>query len=77
MTKKLKSVDEASQNWLIAQKKIKDKKKICFLKTHNVNGAFKGNSFTTTEFTAGAIYIVRDPRNVLTSLMNHYSLNER
>ena len=28
------------------------------------------------EFTAGVIYIVRDPRNVLTSLMNHYSLNE-
>ena len=74
--RKLLSVDEASQNWLIAQKKIKDKKKICFLKTHNVNGAFKGNSFTTTEFTAGAIYIVRDPRNVLTSVMNHYSLSE-
>ena len=73
---KLLNVDEASQNWLIAQKKIKDRKKICFLKTHNVNGAFKGNSFTTTEFTAGAIYIVRDPRNVLSSMMNHYSLNE-
>lgn len=74
--RKLLSVEEASQNWMIAQKKIKDKKKICFLKTHNVNGAFKGNSFTTTEFTAGAIYIVRDPRNVLTSVMNHYSLSE-
>ena len=73
---KLLSVDEASQNWLIAQKKIKDRKKICFLKTHNVNGAFKGNSFTSSEFTAGAIYITRDPRNVLTSMMNHYSLNE-
>ena len=73
---KLLSVDEASENWLIAQKKIKDRKKICFLKTHNVNGAFKGNSFTTTEFTAGVIYIVRDPRNVLTSVMNHYSLSE-
>ena len=74
--RKLLSVDEASQNWLIAQKKIKDIKKICFLKTHNVNGAFKGNSFTSSEFTAGAIYITRDPRNVLTSMMNHYSLNE-
>ena len=73
---KLLSVEEASKNWLIAQKKIKDKKKLCFLKTHNVYGAFKGNSFTTYEFTAGAIYIVRDPRNVLTSMMNHYSLNE-
>ena len=73
---KLTSVDEASENWIIAQKKIVENKKICFLKTHNVFGAYKGKSFTTPEFTAGAIYIVRDPRNVLTSLMNHYSLNE-
>ena len=71
---KLLSVDEASENWLIAQKKIKDRKKICFLKTHNVNGAFKGNSFTTTEFTAGAIYIVRDPRNVVTSLAHNFDV---
>ena len=74
--RRLSSIEEASENWLIAQKKIIEKKKICFLKTHNINGAYKGKSFTTNEFTAGAIYIVRDPRNVLTSLMNHYSLNE-
>ena len=73
---KLLSVDEASENWLVGQKKIKNKKELCFLKTHNVNGAFKGNSFTSSEFTAGAIYIIRDPRNVLSSMMNHYSLNE-
>lgn len=73
---KLENVDEASKNWLIAQKKIKEKKQTIFLKTHNIYGAYKGNSFTSEEFTAGAIYIVRDPRNVLTSLMNHYSLNE-
>ena len=73
---KLKSVDEASTNWLVAQKKIKEEKKIYFLKTHNIFGAYKGNNFTTPEFTAGAIYVVRDPRNVLTSLMNHYSLSE-
>ena len=73
---KLENVDDASKNWLIAQKKIKKKKQTIFLKTHNIYGAYKGNSFTSEEFTAGAIYIVRDPRNVLTSLMNHYSLNE-
>ena len=73
---KLENVDDASKNWLIAQKKIKEKKQTIFLKTHNIYGAYKGNSFTSEEFTAGAIYIVRDPRNVLTSLMNHYSLNE-
>ena len=76
LSQKLKSVDEAAENWLIAQKKINDQNEFCFLKTHNVYGAYKGKSFTTPDFTLGAIYIVRDPRNVLTSLMNHYSLTE-
>ena len=49
---------------------------MCFLKTHNIFGAYKGKSFTTSEHTLGAIYIVRDPRNVITSLKNHYSLQE-
>ena len=76
LSRKLRSVDEAAENWLIAQKKINDQNEFCFLKTHNVYGGYKGNNFTTPNFTLGAIYIVRDPRNVLTSLMNHYSLNE-
>ena len=74
--RKILSVEDASDNWLIAQSRIKSKGEICFLKTHNVFGAYKGKNFTTSEFTLGAIYIVRDPRNVITSLMNHYSLNE-
>ena len=74
--RKILSVEDASDNWLIAQSRIKSKGKVCFLKTHNVFGAYKGKNFTTSEFTLGAIYIVRDPRNVITSLMNHYSLNE-
>ena len=72
----LKSVDEAAENWLNAQRKINEQNKLCFLKTHNVFGAYKGKSFTTPEHTLGAIYIVRDPRNVITSLKNHYSLQE-
>ncbi len=74
--RKITSVEEASEMWVPIQKKIKDSKKIFFLKTHNVYGAYKGNNFTTPEFTLGAINIVRDPRNVITSLMNHYSINE-
>ena len=74
--RKLRSVDEAAENWLVAQKKLKENDQFYFLKTHNVYGSYKGKSFTTNEFTAGFIYIVRDPRNVLTSLMNHYSLSE-
>ena len=76
LSQRLRSVDEAAENWLIAQKKINDQNKFCFLKTHNVYGAYKGKNFTTQDFSLGAIYIVRDPRNVLTSLMNHYSLTE-
>ena len=73
---KLTSVEEASHNWLEAQKKIKKSKKVYFLKTHNIYGAYKGNYFTTPEYSLGLISIVRDPRNVITSLMHHYSINE-
>ena len=75
--RKISSIDEASKNWLIIQRHIKKLKKARFLKTHNVYGAYKGNHFTTSEFTLGAIIIVRDPRNVITSLMNHYSSDEK
>ena len=34
-----------------------------------------GKNFTKPEYTLGIIYIVRDPRNVITSLKNHYDLD--
>ena len=76
LSQELRSVDDAAESWLTAQKKINEQNEFCFLKTHNIYGAYKGKNFTTPDFTLGAIYIVRDPRNVLTSLMNHYSLTE-
>ena len=33
------------------------------------------NNFTDNKNTLGCIYIVRDPRNVITSLKNHFDLN--
>ena len=74
--KNIDSVEEASANWIPIQKKIKATNKVYFLKTHNVFGSYKGNSFTSPEYTLGAINIVRDPRNVITSLMNHFSIKE-
>jgi hypothetical protein len=71
----LNNVDDASNNWLLAQKKIKEERKIKFLKTHNILGAYNNKPFTTIEYTLGSIYIVRDPRNVITSVMNHWSFN--
>ena len=74
--KKIESVDDASKEWLNAQKEIIKKDKLCFLKTHNCYGSFKGRHFTSPEYTKGAVYIVRDPRNILSSLMNHFSIDE-
>ena len=41
------------------------------MKTHNAICSINGNSFTNKKNTAACIYIVRDPRNVVTSLKNH------
>ena len=66
---------EASQNWIFNQNHFFKKDKINFIKTHNSLSEYHGNKFTTKNETTGAIYIVRDPRNVITSITNHYSLN--
>ncbi|MDA9721139.1 sulfotransferase domain-containing protein [Candidatus Pelagibacter sp.] len=66
---------EASQNWLYNQNQFFDKDKIHFVKTHNCLSEYKNNKFTTHNETLGAIYIVRDPRNVITSIKHHYMLD--
>jgi len=69
------SFRDAAQNWIPNQNYFFDKKKIFFLKTHNTLNKFDNIEFTTHNETAGAIYIVRDPRNVITSMCHHYSFN--
>ena len=73
--KNLYSELEASQNWIYNQNQFFEKKKINFIKTHNSLCKYMGNKFTTKNETIGAIYIVRDPRNLITSLTHHYSLS--
>ena len=46
-----------------------------FLKTHNALCSIKNNSFTNKNNAKAAIYVVRDPRNVITSLSHHYNMN--
>ena len=48
--------------------------KIKILKTHNGNYNFSGNDFTNKKNTVGVIYVVRDPRNLITALSHHYEL---
>ena len=69
----LDNFNEISKNWIIAQEKINKDKKIKFFKTHNILCTINGNNFTNTKNTLGVIHVVRDPRNVITSIKNHYS----
>ena len=65
--------EEISRNWIISQNKINLDKKLKFFKTHHALCNFKGHFFTDINNTLGAIYLVRDPRNVLISVYNHFS----
>jgi hypothetical protein len=76
LKKKINSISEASEQWIPTQREINKDKKIKFFKTHSFLGNYQGNEFTSPETTLGAVYIIRDPRNVLTSLKNHYSFDD-
>ena len=73
--KNLNSKLEASQNWIYNQKQFFSGENIHFIKTHNTLDHYEGNNFTSKNLSLGAIYIVRDPRNLITSMTHHYSLN--
>jgi len=66
---------ETSKFWIEAQKKINLDKKIKFFKTHNSLVKLGSNQFTDAQNTLGAIYIVRDPRNTIASLSNHFEMS--
>ena len=72
---KAETMEEASKSWIYNQRAFFEEKKLNFVKTHNSLSEYKGNKFTSKNETLGAIYIVRDPRNLITSFTNHYSLN--
>ena len=69
-------ITDTTRLWIKAQEKINDDNKLKFFKTHNAFGALNNNHFTNSKNSIGAIYVVRDPRNVITSLKNHYELND-
>ena len=63
---------EMYQNYINSQKIFNNKDSIRFLKTHSCfvnNDEFK---FTDRHNTLGVIYIVRDPRNIVTSYAHHF-----
>ncbi len=67
---------EVFKNFINAQNFInQDKKKVKFFKTHSSLCKMYNSNFTDLKNTLGAIYIIRDPRNVVTSLAHHYNLS--
>jgi len=66
---------DTSKFWIEAQDKINSDKKIKFFKTHNALIKLGVNQFTNKKNSLGGIYIVRDPRNVLKSLSNHFEIS--
>ena len=70
------NVEEIYKNWLNVQNYINLDNKIKFLKTHHVNCTIKNYKFYNDTNSLGTIHIVRDPRNVLTSIKNHFSLKD-
>ena len=69
------NVTDTAKLWIKSQEKINKDNKIRFFKTHNTFGKVNNCDFTNKQNSAGCIYIVRDPRNVITSLKNHYEMN--
>ena len=67
--------EEIVKNWETMQDYINLNKKTNFLKTHNAMCTVGSHQFTSLRNTKGAIYLVRDPRDVLVSLSHHMGLN--
>ncbi|MDA9707031.1 sulfotransferase domain-containing protein [Candidatus Pelagibacter sp.] len=62
---------EISKNWINLQSLINLNNKTNYLKTHNAMCTINNNKFTNIHNTLGAIYVVRDPRDVLVSYSNY------
>ena len=67
------SIDQLSSNWIKSQEIINQDKRVKFLKTHHAFCNYKNSFFTSNEVSLGTVHIVRDPRNVISSILYHFS----
>ena len=65
-------INQIKKYWITAQDRINLDNRIKFFKTHHINCKIGDNSFTNKDNTKATIYIVRDPRNLINSISNHY-----
>ena len=73
LSKNIDDINEIAKNSIFAQEYLNLDNKIKILKTHHLNCKVDNYNFTNNENTLATIYIVRDPRNLLNSISNHYS----
>ena len=67
--------EEIVKNWETMQDFINLNGKTNFIKTHNAMCTVGSYKFTSRKNTKGAIYIVRDPRDVLVSYAHHLGVD--
>ena len=66
---------EVIKNYIRAQESINKKNAVQFLKTHSYLFNIEGNNFTDLNNSLGVIYIIRDPRNVVTSAAKFFNIS--
>ena len=67
---------DIAKNCIIAQSRLNQgPNTVQFFKTHSSFYNIGGYNFTNLSNSLGVIYIVRDPRNIITSFANHYSIS--
>jgi hypothetical protein len=67
--------NQIKKNWINSQNLINSDNKLNIFKTHHVLCSLGKDNFTDKKNTLGAIYIVRDPRNVISSILYHFNLS--
>lgn len=66
---------EIVKGWELMQNFINLNQKTNYLKTHNAMCTINNYKFTNKDNTLGAIYLVRDPRDVIVSYAHHLGLS--
>ena len=72
-TQDYNNIQVIKKHWITSQERINLDTKIKFFKTHHLNCKIDNYPFTNKECTRATIYIVRDPRNLIDSISNHFS----
>ena len=67
----IQNEEEVIKNYIKVQASFNKKNSVQFLKTHSYLFNINNHAFTDLKNSLGAVYIVRDPRNVVSSLANH------